>query len=105
MTDADKTVFEMVRDSLQDCIDANTATDPVQRPAHYVLVTPRGPLEITRDVIAPWLERARVVGCRALYYGTALQYILRAPHKGTELQDLRKARQYLGWLIEHKEAE
>jgi len=79
-------------------------TDPVTRPAHYVLPTRLGELEVTRDVIAPWLNRAGIVGEAALYYGTALQYLFRAPHKGTELQDVRKAHQYLGWLVEHMEA-
>lgn len=35
--------------------------------------------------------------------GNIIKYVLRAPFKGTELQDLRKARQYLDWEIERVE--
>ena len=37
--------------------------------------------------------------------GNVLKYIVRAPHKGTEIRDLRKARWYLDRLIALKEAE
>ena len=31
--------------------------------------------------------------------GNVIKYITRAPYKGTRVEDLRKARQYLDWLI------
>lgn len=102
MTDADKTVFAMVRDSLQDCIDANTATDPVRRPAHYVLDV-RGVEVECIDLIRALVADEK--GEAAYYLGNCLKYLWRRKHKGSELQDLRKARQYLNWLIEHMEAE
>lgn len=37
--------------------------------------------------------------------GNVLKYILRAPYKGYELQDLKKAAQYLAWEIERVEAD
>lgn len=35
--------------------------------------------------------------------GNAVKYICRAPHKGTELEDLQKARWYLDWQIKKLE--
>jgi len=31
--------------------------------------------------------------------GNVIKYVTRAPYKGTRVEDLRKARQYLDWLI------
>jgi chorismate mutase len=36
--------------------------------------------------------------------GNIVKYVARAPHKGNELQDLKKARWYLDRLIEQLEA-
>jgi hypothetical protein len=37
--------------------------------------------------------------------GNIIKYIMRAPYKGTELQDLFKAKQYLEWEIERVQEE
>jgi len=56
--------------------------DPVRRPEHYARLRPE-PLE----VIEEW-------GLN-FHRGSALKYIARAGHKGDEIEDLDKARQYL----------
>ena len=56
--------------------------DPVKKPAHYNF----GSLEVI-DVIEDW---------RLGYHlGNVVKYIARAPHKGEELQDLKKGLWYL----------
>lgn len=37
--------------------------------------------------------------------GNILKYVLRAPYKSREVEDLKKARQYLDWEIERAERE
>lgn len=37
--------------------------------------------------------------------GNILKYVLRAPYKGSELQDLKKAAEYLQWEIERVESD
>jgi hypothetical protein len=57
-------------------------SDPVYRPAHYTRLNPE-PI----DVIEAW--------GLGWHLGNVLKYIARAGHKGSELEDLRKARNYL----------
>lgn len=69
-----------------------TPKDPVDHPTHYNV----GTIEVI-DAIKDWkLNFAR---------GNVLKYMVRAGRKdeSTELQDLRKARWYLDWEIEHME--
>jgi hypothetical protein len=63
--------------------------DPVNNPAHY------GGKDNPYEVI-------KIIEAHKLGYhlGNTVKYILRAPHKGNELQDLRKAAWYLARLIE-----
>ena len=57
-------------------------SDPVNRPAHYLAASVMiEPIELT----------ARLDSC----LGQAIQYVLRAPYKGTESVDLKKAAYYL----------
>lgn len=65
---------------------AATADDPVHHPSHYQLPSGIEVIDITRH--------------ESYLRGNILKYVLRAPHKGNELQDLEKARQYLDWEIE-----
>lgn len=60
--------------------------DPVKNPAHYDHPSGIQVIEITRY--------------ESFLRGNILKYILRAPYKGTELQDLLKAQEYLTWEIE-----
>lgn len=61
--------------------------DVVHHPSHYTS-HPSGieVIEITRH--------------ESFLRGNVLKYVLRAPHKGKELEDLRKAQAYLAWEIE-----
>lgn len=60
--------------------------DPVKRPAHYNF----GSLEVI-DVIEDWKL--------GYHLGNVVKYIARAPYKGEELQDLKKALWYLARKI------
>lgn len=66
----------------------------VDHPAHYN----RGANTILEDGTALY-EPIKVIDDWGLGFclGNAVKYILRAPHKGTERQDLEKAR----WYLEH----
>lgn len=61
--------------------------DPVTQPEHYS-VHPSGvePIDITQH--------------ETFLRGNIIKYVMRAPYKGNELQDLRKARVYLDWEIQ-----
>ena len=63
-----------------------TAGDAVNHPPHYTF----GKIEVL-DAIEDWQ-----LGFHA---GNVVKYVARAKHKGTELQDLHKARFYLDRLI------
>lgn len=65
-------------------------SDPIAHPEHYY--HPSG------------IEAIQLTAYESFLRGNILKYILRAPYKGTELQDLRKAQQYLKWEIERLEA-
>lgn len=64
--------------------------EQVRHPAHYN-AHPSGiePITITRH--------------ETFLRGNILKYVLRAPYKGRELEDLHKARVYLDWEIERLE--
>lgn len=64
--------------------------DSVERPSHYREGMPQG-IEVI-DVI-----RAQDAGFE---HANVLKYILRWKYKGTPVEDLKKARQYLDWLID-----
>ena len=57
-------------------------SDPVNHPAHYT----QGGIE-TIDVIEAW--------DLGFHLGNVVKYVARAANKGSELEDLRKARWYL----------
>ena len=62
---------------------------------------PIGPAHYTKSSIQP----LDVIDAWELNFrrGNAVKYIARAPHKGTELDDLKKARHYLDLEIERME--
>lgn len=62
-----------------------TKNDPVSHPAHYTSY-PHEVIELTEHL--------------GFCLGNAVKYILRAPFKGNELQDLKKARWYIERIIE-----
>lgn len=63
--------------------------DVVRKPAHYQ--HPSG------------IEVIQITRYESFLRGNILKYVLRAPYKGHELQDLKKAAQYLEWEIERIE--
>jgi uncharacterized protein DUF3310 len=67
--------------------------DMVNHPAHYGGAD--NPYEVIKVIDAWRLGFA---------LGNTVKYIARAPHKGSELEDLRKARWYLNHRIEQLEA-
>lgn len=62
----------------------------VTQPAHY-LAHPSG------------IEAIQITRHESFLRGNVIKYILRAPYKGREVEDLRKARVYLDWEIERAE--
>ena len=60
--------------------------DVVNHPKHYKHPSGIEAIEITRH--------------ESFLRGNIIKYVLRAPYKGTELQDLEKAAVYLEWEIE-----
>lgn len=65
-------------------------SDNVNHPAHYTT----GKIEVI-----DFIEDQKL----PYHLGNVVKYIARAPHKGTELQDLKKARWYLDRYIAGKE--
>lgn len=64
----------------------NDNEDVVNSPKHYFHPSGIEAIEITRH--------------ESFLRGNIIKYVLRAPYKGTELQDLEKAAVYLAWEIE-----
>ena len=64
-------------------------TDDINNPSHYT-----NGIE-TADYIFSWEMD--------FFEGNVIKYVTRAPYKGTELKDLKKARWYLARLIERAE--
>lgn len=60
--------------------------DNVNHPSHYKHPSGIEVIEITKH--------------ESFLRGNIIKYVLRAPHKGSELEDLQKAQQYLKWEIE-----
>jgi hypothetical protein len=65
--------------------------DPIHQPSHYTS-HPSG------------IEVIEITKHETFLRGNIVKYVLRAPYKGTELQDLEKARQYLDWEIDRVRA-
>lgn len=66
-----------------------TSSDPVNTPTHYQHPSGIEVIEITRH--------------ESFLRGNVLKYVMRAPYKGNELEDLKKAAKYLSWEIERVE--
>lgn len=64
---------------------ATPALDSVSHPAHYAHPSGVEVIEITKH--------------ESFLRGNIIKYVLRAPYKGSELEDLQKAAQYLQWEI------
>lgn len=68
------------------------ADDVVSAPSHY-RAHPSG------------IEVIDITKHESFLRGNVLKYVLRAPYKNNELEDMRKAQQYLAWEIERLEGE
>lgn len=64
--------------------------DNVNHPKHYT-AHPSG------------IEPIEIVKHETFLRGNVIKYVMRAPYKNNELEDLKKARQYLDWEIERIE--
>ena len=51
------------------------------------------------------IETIQITRHESFLRGNILKYVLRAPYKGNELEDLKKASVYLQWEIERLETE
>ena len=51
------------------------------------------------------IETIQITRHESFLRGNILKYVLRAPYKGSELEDLKKASVYLQWEIERLEKE
>jgi hypothetical protein len=69
----------------------NDQEDLVNSPRHYIHPSGIEAIEITRH--------------ETFLRGNIIKYVLRAPYKGTEIQDLEKAAVYLQWEIERAKRE
>ena len=72
--------------------DSHSGNDPVARPRHYTF----GSIEVI-DAIEAW--------GLGFHLGNVVKYIARAGRKGSEIQDLKKARWYLDRAIHKLEQE
>lgn len=66
-------------------------SDPVQSPSHYDL--PGG------------IQVIDLIRGESFLRGNIIKYVMRAPHKQNELEDMKKALRYLTWEIERLENE
>lgn len=73
-------------------VENRQENDIINHPEHYT----KGGIEV-REFIDSWKLDFNS--------GNVIKYVVRAPYKGTELQDLKKAQNYLNHLIELKEKE
>jgi hypothetical protein len=70
------------------------AGDTVNHPDHYT----HGGIEVIDFLVAKGLDRD-------YFLGNVVKYIARAPHKGKELEDLKKAAWYLNYRIKMLEGD
>ena len=71
-------------------------TDPVERPSHY-LVAGVQVRDIQREL------STTMTGIEASDFNNSCKYLLRAPRKGKIIEDLKKSRRHITWLIESLE--
>lgn len=84
--------------------DESVKPDNVERPAHYVIYDSDNIyLCEVRDVQRHVCFGA--TGIEAADYANAVKYLLRSPYKGNQLEDLKKCRKHINWLIHGIESE
>lgn len=72
--------------------------DNVNKPSHYQGKNGMEAIDVVRNFIG------KLTGVSAFYWGNAMKYLLRFQSKNG-LEDLKKARKNLDWLIEEMENE
>lgn len=93
MNDKDRVVAELERE-FPDVRFLNDKTfDDVKRPKHYNVGNIET-IEIIKEITQHY------TGFQAYLVGNVVKYLPRAPHKGKKLEDLQKAQDYLGRLID-----
>lgn len=70
--------------------------DPINKPNHYMV----GGIEV-RDIQREL--SVAFIGQDASDYNNAVKYLLRSPKKGKLIEDLKKCRKHITWLIESLE--
>ena len=70
--------------------------DVVNRPNHY-MVAGIEVRDIQKELCSPFL------GQEAADLSNAIKYLLRSPRKGKLVEDLKKCRKHIDWLIESME--
>ena len=70
--------------------------DNVERPSHYVVAG----VEV-RDIQKEL--STTMTGIEASDYNNACKYLLRSPRKGKIVEDLKKAKRHITWLIDSLE--
>lgn len=76
-------------DELPDPVTARVENDSVHHPSHYTAYKGIEVIDLTKQM--------------DFLRGNVVKYVARAKFKGSELEDLRKAQQYLTWAIEELE--
>jgi hypothetical protein len=66
--------------------------DPVKKPSHY-MVAGIEVRDIQKELCAPF------IGQESADLSNAIKYLLRSPRKGRLVEDLKKCRMHVDWLI------
>ncbi len=90
-----ETLTERLRQLDSSCVPSEKSSDNVNSPSHYC----KGGLECI-DAIRAACEG--LDGVEAYYAGNVIKYVWRFKFKNG-VEDLKKARKYLDWLIEQEE--
>ena len=75
--------------------------DPVHHVKHYQMF-PEHEIEV-KDVVRTAIKKNISDPVEAAWYKDVLKYLLRCGEKGQYLQDLKKAKTYLEWMIQEVE--
>lgn len=73
-------------------------TDNINKPNHYIGTYGLEVKDVTRNFAG------NLTGAKSIFWGNVVKYMLRFQKKNG-IEDLKKARKYLDWLIEEMEHE
>ncbi len=89
-----KSMTDITRDTLQMIAKIPNEVE-IKAPSHYV-VGGIDNIDYMRAKLSPEM-------LEGFFMGNVLKYLVRYPHKGEPVKDLKKAQVYLNWLVELKE--